>query len=80
MTIAKRLVLLLGVPLAVLVVLGVFAVLQLARIESRSRLLSAGAFADRILETVTGWTKRAPTEGTDDDITLLVIRSTREAS
>jgi sigma-B regulation protein RsbU (phosphoserine phosphatase) len=38
--------------------------------------LPADAFADRVLEVVAGWTERSAAEGHDDDVTLLVIRST----
>ena len=37
----------------------------------------SGAFADRVLEAVKGWTGRSDGESHDDDITLLVIRATR---
>ena len=37
--------------------------------------LPPGEFADRALEALVEWTGRAPGEGHDDDITLLVIRA-----
>jgi len=40
MTIAKRLIVLLAVPLPILVGLGIFVAIQLARIEDRSRFVA----------------------------------------
>jgi phosphoserine phosphatase RsbU/P len=42
--------------------------------------LPSSAFADRVLEAVSGWTERTSAEGHDDDITLLVIRSSGSAA
>ena len=45
MTIAKRLIILLTVPLAALVGLGIFTRLQLAQIEAHSRFVAESRFA-----------------------------------
>jgi sigma-B regulation protein RsbU (phosphoserine phosphatase) len=48
---------------------------RLRELLEASPELPSDAFADRVLGAVTAWTGRSADEGHDDDVTLLVIRS-----
>jgi sigma-B regulation protein RsbU (phosphoserine phosphatase) len=54
-----------------------FGLDRLRKLLEASPELPSDEFADRVLEAVTAWTERPHGEGHDDDVTLLVMRSSR---
>jgi hypothetical protein len=71
MTIARRLFILLTVPLLALVGLGLFTVLQLANIEERSPFVAAGSAAELWREHLPDLARPSP--GGDSSSELMIV-------